>query len=99
MYIIFFATTYSGLQACCGPIIDGVKEADTAEELMRSRFSAYCIHDVNYIVDTTNPTSVAREGSRTHGKHAYTLKVIILAIPPCWHSSFMDSHHVASLSN
>lgn len=63
------------MQSCCGPIISGVKEADTAEELMRSRFSAYCLRQVKYIVETTHPESAASKGSWYNGKQVSTLQV------------------------
>lgn len=34
---------------CCEPIIRGTKKAVTAEELMRSRYSAYVMHEIDYI--------------------------------------------------
>lgn len=37
---------------CCGAIISGAKKAETAEELMRSRYSAYVAHEIDYIVRT-----------------------------------------------
>ena len=36
-------------ELCCGAIIDAQKEASTPQELMRSRYSAYCIGDGNYL--------------------------------------------------
>jgi SEC-C motif-containing protein len=44
----------SGLEyaACCEPYITGAKDAPTAEALMRSRYSAYAVHNVDYIVRT-----------------------------------------------
>ncbi len=44
--------TYS---RCCEPLITGQRPAATAEELMRSRYSAYAKVDVNYIFETTHP--------------------------------------------
>lgn len=41
---------------CCEPYIKGVKKAPTAEALMRSRYSAYAVHDANYLWATTAPT-------------------------------------------
>ena len=38
--------------SCCGPIIAGTKKAETAEELMRSRYTAYVTHDIDHIVKT-----------------------------------------------
>jgi SEC-C motif-containing protein len=39
---------------CCEPYILGIQKAPTAKELMASRYSAYCIHDVNYLMGTTH---------------------------------------------
>lgn len=41
---------------CCEPIIKGDITAQTAEELMRSRYSAYVVVDVEYLVKTTHLT-------------------------------------------
>lgn len=40
------------LGACCGPYIDGKARAPTAESLMRSRYSAYVLRAIDYIVAT-----------------------------------------------
>jgi SEC-C motif-containing protein len=37
---------------CCEPYITGKAQAPTAEALMRSRYSAYVEHAVDYIIDT-----------------------------------------------
>ena len=42
------------LQDCCEPIIKGLQKATTAEALMRSRYSAYAIHEADYLVATTH---------------------------------------------
>ena len=49
----------SGLsfEACCCPVISGKEKARTAEQLMRSRYSAYVTQDVDYLVSTTHPDS------------------------------------------
>lgn len=39
---------------CCQPYILGTQNAPTAEALMRSRYSAYCTHEVDYLVATTH---------------------------------------------
>ena len=39
---------------CCQPIINGIKKATSAEELMRSRYSAYCTQASDYLVNTTH---------------------------------------------
>jgi len=40
---------------CCGGLIAGQRKAETAEELMRSRYAAYVAKDVDYLVRTTHP--------------------------------------------
>lgn len=39
-------------EQCCQPIINGKVEAENAEALMRSRFSAYRVKDYRYILQT-----------------------------------------------
>ena len=50
---------------CCEPFIKGSSKTTTAEELMRSRYSAYATAAVEYIVRSTHPSVrkflVARE--------------------------------------
>ena len=38
--------------ACCEPYISGKAKPPTAEALMRSRYSAYVEHAIDYIIDT-----------------------------------------------
>lgn len=40
---------------CCEPVINDERPAETAEELMRSRYSAYVKAEVEYIYATTHP--------------------------------------------
>ena len=46
---------------CCNPLIDGIKEAKTAEELMRSRYTAFTRADINYLVRTQLPSAGLRK--------------------------------------
>ena len=39
----------------CGPILKGERAAETAEALMRSRYAAYALGEVDYILDTLHP--------------------------------------------
>ena len=41
--------------ACCGPILAGERAAQTAEALMRSRYTAYVEKQIAYIVDSHDP--------------------------------------------
>ncbi|WP_243372042.1 YchJ family protein [Geotalea sp. SG265] len=42
-------------EACCLPLIDGTILPETAEQLMRSRYSAYVKVETDYILETTHP--------------------------------------------
>lgn len=55
--------------ACCGPLHRGVRQAATALELMRSRYAAYAVGDVDYVFRTwhprTRPADLVLEGGPT----------------------------------
>jgi SEC-C motif domain protein len=44
-----------GYQACCGPMHHGERHAETAEELMRSRYAAFACGDADYLFRTWHP--------------------------------------------
>jgi SEC-C motif domain protein len=39
-------------QNCCAPLIEGQQKATTPEQLMRSRYTAYTLHNIDYIQKT-----------------------------------------------
>lgn len=63
-------------EACCGPFLSGQALPDTAESLMRSRFSAYARNRVEYLVQTMSkellkdfdPAKVSRWNAKTRWK-------------------------------
>ena len=40
---------------CCRPVISGEKPAETAETLMRARYSAHVKTEVDFIYESTHP--------------------------------------------
>ena len=40
---------------CCGMYLSGKKQPETAEKLMRSRYSAFCRGNVDYLIATLHP--------------------------------------------
>lgn len=42
---------------CCVPFINGSQFPTTAEQLMRSRYTAYTLANTDYILKTTHPTT------------------------------------------
>lgn len=44
---------------CCGPLLRGKQKATCAEQLMRSRYSAFHKGDINYLLKTHHPSQHA----------------------------------------
>jgi len=44
-------------EQCCGLYIDKTKLPETAEQLMRSRYTAYVLQNDNYLLDTWHPNT------------------------------------------
>lgn len=44
--------------ACCGPLLDRTRQAGTAEELMRSRYTAFAVGDVHHLARTWHPRTL-----------------------------------------
>ena len=53
---------------CCGPLIRGSGYADTAEDLMRSRYSAYTQMNWDYLIETTHSSERAELSRKTFEK-------------------------------
>ena len=49
-----FCGSTQSFEACCAPYISGANHAPTAETLMRSRYSAYATHAIDYLIRTTH---------------------------------------------
>ena len=43
------------LDVCCGPFIHGTRRPETALQLMRSRYTAYVIRNIDYLKETLWP--------------------------------------------
>ena len=50
-----FCGSEQSLLQCCQPYISNIKQVDNCEQLMRSRYSAYCLKDAAYIFATYHP--------------------------------------------
>ncbi|MDH4162586.1 MAG: YchJ family protein [Nitrospirota bacterium] len=46
-------------QDCCGPVIAGQRRAETAQELMRSRYSAYVMKEIPWLRASLHPANRA----------------------------------------
>ncbi len=46
----------SAYAECCEPVVSGARPAETAEQLMRARYSAYTGVQMDFIFETTHPS-------------------------------------------
>ncbi len=65
---------------CCGEIISGLRDAETAEELMRSRYSAFAIADGNYLMRSHHSKTRPEKDKAAIEKWAGSVKWIGLSI-------------------
>lgn len=61
---------------CCLPLHAGARQADTAEQLMRSRYSAYAVDDVDYLWRTWHPRTRPTDLTPRSGVHWTGLEII-----------------------
>ena len=59
---------------CCEPFITGEKEAETAEQLMRSRYTAYTQVEMDYIEKTHDPKTRNQTDMESNRKWAESTK-------------------------
>ncbi|WP_209313969.1 YchJ family protein [Blastococcus sp. TF02A-35] len=71
----------SGLpyDGCCGPLHAGERAAATAEQLMRSRYSAFAVGDPSYLLATWHPTTRPRDLELDPGTRWTGLQVVSTA--------------------
>ncbi len=70
-------------EECCGGILAGRRTARTAAEFMRSRYTAYVLKDVDYLVRTTHPSARAdnlAESIRAWMRKVEWLKLHVIAV-------------------
>lgn len=54
--MLCYCSSQKEFENCCQPFIEGAAKPQTAEELMRSRYSAYAVGAVEYLVRSTHPS-------------------------------------------
>lgn len=67
-------------EECCDPMIQGEKEAQTPEELMRSRYTAFAIGNMDYISETTDPQTILNFDMKANEDWARSSKFLKLEI-------------------
>lgn len=56
MSLLCYCDSKKEFSTCCEPVILGQKLRTTPEICMRSRYSAYCIKNIDYIIASTFPS-------------------------------------------
>lgn len=51
-----YCGTLQPFEKCCAPLLSGKQRAKTPEQLMRSRYSAFCTENMEYLLDTCHPS-------------------------------------------
>ena len=93
------------LASCCGPFHQGLAKAQTAEQLMRSRYSAYALGEIEYLIGThpepQTPLQKRRRELRANSRQIRWMALEILAvegggIEDCQGTVQFAAHFVAS---
>ncbi len=79
------------LNDCCGPIIAGQQHATSPEQLMRSRYTAYSMANIDYIKKTM--TGIAAEGFEADATKIWAKSITWLGLDV--KRSFMDEHDLS----
>ncbi|MFP4306317.1 MAG: YchJ family protein [Desulfococcaceae bacterium] len=53
------------LESCCGPILRGERPAETAEALLRARFTAFARRETDFVVETNHPDQRGADNRET----------------------------------
>lgn len=72
----------SAYAACCGPLHTRARFAETAEELMRSRYSAYALGELDHIFRTWHPRT--RPASLSPDPRLTWTGLTVVASGPDW---------------
>lgn len=72
------------LDSCCGPLHQGLLKAQSAEQLMRSRYSAYALGEIEYLIAThpepDTPIRQRRRELRASNRQIRWIQLEILAV-------------------
>ncbi|MFH1914460.1 MAG: YchJ family protein [Pseudomonadota bacterium] len=69
---------------CCGPYISGQTPAPTAEALMRSRYSAYTLKEIDYLRETLSPEALKDHDDTSVREWAESASWLGLEIHETW---------------
>jgi SEC-C motif domain protein len=70
-------------EICCKPFLSGKTKPATALQLMRSRYSAYVVSNIDYIIKTTHPLTRSKydfDSLLVWSKSSIWIKLMILQV-------------------
>ena len=73
-------TSKKSYDRCCGPFHAGTAMPETAEQLMRSRFSAYALGKVDYLISTRSNAKRADENREELTQYCKSVSCVGLKI-------------------
>ena len=73
-------TSKKSYDRCCGPFHAGTAMPETAEQLMRSRFSAYALAKVDYLISTCSDAKRADENREELAQYCKSVSCVGLKI-------------------
>ena len=76
---------------CCQPFHTGERQPETAEQLMRSRYAAYALQQVDYIIRTTVPAQQPQLNRNELAQWAHETQFLGLTVHQ--HTPRIGKHH------
>lgn len=67
---------------CCGALIRGDRQAESPEQLMRSRYSAFAMGEVDYLIKTWLEPPASRDALAADIAQTRWTRLVILSAPP-----------------
>lgn len=67
---------------CCQPLLNAKHKAHTAQQLMRSRFSAFCTGNIDYLIATHHPSKHQDNDRQTLNQSVNECQWLQLSIHP-----------------
>jgi SEC-C motif-containing protein len=77
-----YCDSEKSFQDCCEPLLQGQEEAATAVALMRSRYTAFKLKNLEYILATTDPQAVAEinhQANQEWSENSEFTKLIVIS--------------------
>lgn len=85
---------------CCKPYIKGKENAPTPEALMRSRYTAYVLHEIDYIMDTCKKgVKIIRSNVEEWSNNSKWLGLEIISSDPAGKVEFKAVYEQGQLKN